>query len=91
MLTFDVEIEFKRHCGPHVKYVGHEIKNHQLTVSYEIPGIAQRYVHGHLRNGTEVAKRDTARRAAQLAFNDAYNVTGQRDRDMRRLLQKRTV
>lgn len=90
-LAFDVETEFQRYCGANVKYLEHSIKNHQLTVAYEIPGLGKRYVHGHLRNGTDLAQRDTSRQIAHIAFNDAYRLTGQRDRDMRQLLQKRTI
>lgn len=92
LIPFDVKTEFERHCGADVKYVEHEIANRQMTVKYSFPanGMTRR-ISALMPSGTNTSLRDTARRLAKRAFDDAYVLTGKRDRDMRQLLQKRTV
>lgn len=92
LIPFDVKTEFERHCGTDVKFVACESKNQQVTIEYLIPAVdRKRWISARMTNGTNTARRDTARRIAKLAFDDAYHLTGKRDADMKQLLQGKTV
>lgn len=92
LIPYDVKTEFERYCGADVKYVEHQIENRQMTVKYAFTanGMTRR-ISALMPNSTNTALRDTARRIAKSAFDDAYRLTGKRDADMKQLLQGKTV
>lgn len=92
ILEFDIKTEFDRHCGADVKYVDHAIRNQHLYIEYQVTGVDnKRSITAMMQNGTNTSRRDTARRIAKRAFDDAYHLTGKRDADMKQLLQGKTV
>jgi hypothetical protein len=85
IFEYKVDVEFKRFCGPDVRYISHEVRLGQMTLKYAV-GDRVRTVTARLRSGTNYAVRDMARLFARRARDDAYLLTGKRDQDMRDLL-----
>lgn len=84
---------FKRYCGPSVRFITHDRSGSDLKITYDIPAIASepRVISVPLRNGLAPTLYLAIRALGERASNDAYNRTGHREADMKRLLSGRTV
>lgn len=83
----DVEREFTRLCGGDVTFLEMCTTRRSLMVRFKVAGIEELFwTSAEMPNGTTTALRKATMVCAKRALEWAYNATGEREFDMKQLM-----
>lgn len=90
--SFDyIKREFTRLCGEDIAFIEATISARSLVVCFGVAGLDGRYsVYALMPNSTTTALRRAAMLCAKRALEFAYNSTGEREFDIKQLLNGKT-